>query len=287
MSARLLSRRGSISVSDYRCSAGPSDVPYLEQHQSFVLSYVRRGTFGYRTRGRHFDLVAGSLLVGAAGDEFLCTHDHAQGGDECLSFHFGPELAESLGGEPIEQGMWRIGSLPPHAELMVTAELAQAAATGASDLGIDELGLWLAAQCRGLVGRAERRAFARGPEVRRRTLAAALFLEAHSDDEDLNLERTAREVGASPFHFLRGFSRLLGVTPHQYLVRLRLRHAARLLAEGATSVTQVAFEVGFGDLSNFVRTFHRGAGITPGQFRELARGERKIFQDRLTLPSLA
>jgi AraC family transcriptional regulator len=72
------------------------------------------------------------------------------------------------------------------------------------------------------------------------------------------------------------------VTPHQYLVRSRLRHAARLLADGARSITDVAYEVGFGDLSNFVRTFHRAAGVSPRKFRHAAKGDRKIFRDRLT-----
>ena len=53
------------------------------------------------------------------------------------------------------------------------------------------------------------------------------------------------------------------MTPHQYLVRSRLRHAARLLADDERSITDVAYDVGFGDLSNFVRTFHRAAGVSP------------------------
>ena len=74
---------------------------------------------------------------------------------------------------------------------------------------------------------------------------------------------------------------MLGVTPHQYLVRSRLRHAARLLADEERAVTDIAFDVGFADLSNFVRTFHRAAGVSPRGFRNAARGDRKIFQDRL------
>ena len=61
---------------------------------------------------------------------------------------------------------------------------------------------------------------------------------------------------------------MLGVTPHQYLVRSRLRHAARLLADDDRPITDVALDVGFGDLSNFVRTFHRAAGVSPRRFRQ-------------------
>ena len=73
------------------------------------------------------------------------------------------------------------------------------------------------------------------------------------------------------------------MTPHQYLVRSRLRRAARLLADDARSITDVAFDVGFGDLSNFVRTFHRAAGVSPRAFRRAAKGDRKILQDRLAV----
>ena len=46
-------------------------------------------------------------------------------------------------------------------------------------------------------------------------------------------------------------------------------------------MTDIALDVGFGDLSNFVRTFRRAAGVSPGEFRRAARGDRKILQDRL------
>src|SRR5204863_8427896 len=86
-----------------------------------------------------------------------------------------------------------------------------------------------------------------------------------------------------PFHFLRLFSQALGVTPHQYLVRSRLRHAARRLADDDSPVTDIAYDVGFADLSNFVRTFGRAAGASPLKFRQASRGDRKIFQERLAL----
>ena len=80
---------------------------------------------------------------------------------------------------------------------------------------------------------------------------------------------------------------MLGVTPHQYLVRSRLRHAARRLADDDRAITEIAYDVGFGDLSNFVRTFHRAAGASPMRFRQaskgVSKGGRKILQDRLAL----
>jgi AraC-like DNA-binding protein len=274
--ARPLARTASIAATDYRCGAGPADRSFVEHHAGFTLSYVRKGSFGLVSRGRAFELAPGALLVGHPGDAYLCTHDHVQG-DECLSFQLEPALVEALGGPP---ALWRVGALPPLPELIVLGELAWSAAEGRSDVGLDEAGTWLAARFVALAGGGRREAAAPRAPDRRRAVEAALWLDAHAH-EQIDLESTARTVGLGPFHFLRTFAAVLGVTPHQYLLRARLRRAARLLADGERPITDVALEVGFNDLSNFVRTFHRAAGVSPRRFRRAARGERKILQERI------
>jgi AraC-like DNA-binding protein len=270
-------RSGSVSVIDYRCSAGPADAPFVERHEDYSISYVRKGTFGCRTRGESHELVAGSLMIGHPGDEYMCTHHHHVCGDECLSFQLSPALVDSIGDRT---EVWRAACVPPLSELMVLGELAQAAADGTSDLGLDEAGMLIAARFVELAadrGRSDSNASAID---RRRAVEAALWIDAHAE-EAIDLDSAASEVGLSPFHFLRLFTRVVGVTPHQYLVRSRLRRAARLLADDRRSITDVALDVGFADLSNFVRTFHRAAGVSPRRFRQAAKGDRKIFQDRL------
>ena len=281
MPVTTLLRHEQLTVFDFRCAAAPGDAPYEELHESFSLSYVRKGSFGYRSRGRSFELVAGSLLVGHRGDDYLCTHDHVHG-DECLSFQFAPDWVEAIGGGG---GIWRTGSVPPLAELMVLGGLAEAAAESRSDIGLDELGLLLAARFVEVGSGRKRQAPSLRAKDRRRAVMAALWIDAHAHDA-IGLEAAAAEVGLSPFHFLRLFAKVLGVTPHQYLVRTRLRRAARLLAEDQRSVTDIAYDVGFTDLSNFVRSFHRAAGVSPRSFRRAARGDRKILQDRLPALSL-
>jgi AraC family transcriptional regulator len=277
MGGTTLVETAGLSVVDYRCEAGPGDPPFPEQHATSCVSFVRRGSFGYRVRGRSHQLVAGSVLVGQRGDEFVCSHEHHGGGDECLSFHLSPELVDELG---CGSAPFRIGSAPPLPGLMVLGELAQAAADGRSTLGIDEAGLAFAARFVELASARARAAPAASPADRGRAVEAALWIDAHAH-EPLALEDTARRAGLSPFHFLRVFSRVLGLSPHQYLVRARLRHAARFLADPGRSITDIAYAVGFGDLSNFVRTFHRAAGVSPRAFRRAARGERKILQERI------
>jgi AraC-like DNA-binding protein len=278
MSSTTLYQRPSMTVSDFRCSAVPGDKPFVEQHRCHSISYVRKGSFGYRSRGREHELVAGSVLVGFPDTEFICTHDHVCG-DECLSFFFEPELVEAIGAR---SAAWQIGAAPPLPELMVLGELAQAAANGSSDIGLDELGHLLASRLVEVVSGKAAKSVKVTARDRRRAVEAALWLDAHSD-RPIELEDAAAQAGVSPFHFLRLFSSVLGVTPHQYLVRSRLRHAARLLVDDDKAVTDIAYDVGFADLSNFTRTFHRAAGVSPLKFRQASRGKRKIFQERLGL----
>jgi AraC-like DNA-binding protein len=278
MNRTTLLQRKSIAVTEFRCTAVPGDKPFTEQYASHSISYVRKGSFGCLTRGRSFELVVGSILVGHPGDEFVCTHDHVCG-DECLSFFLDPELVETIGDD---SGVWRVGAAPPLPELMVLGELAQAVACGRSDIGLDEVGALFAHRFVEVVSGRPRQPAPSKARDRRRAVETALWIDAHSHQE-IDLEDVAAQAGISPFHFLRLFASVLGVTPHQYLVRSRLRHAARRLADDDSSVTDVAYDVGFGDLSNFVRTFHRAAGVSPRKFREASRGRRKIFQERLAL----
>jgi AraC-like DNA-binding protein len=279
MQATILFQGSGITVTDYRCMAGPDDAPFAEQHASHSISYVRKGSFGCRCRGRSHELVTGAVLIGAPGEDYVCHHDYHAGGDECLSFAFKPEVIDLIGDNA---SVWQEGSAGPQAQLMVLGELGQAVASAHSDLGFDEIGQALAARLVDLVSGRVRRQQVISARDRRRAVDTALWIAAHSM-EQVDLEDAANHAGVSPFHFLRMFRDVLGVTPHQYLVRSRLRHAARLLIESEDAVTNIAFDVGFGDLSNFVRSFHRAAGLSPLKFRQASRNNRKIIQARIAL----
>jgi AraC family transcriptional regulator len=253
-----LARTPHVRIVDYRCTRGPHDpATGVEVHSGYSLSYVRRGAFGCVAEGRVFELVTGSWFVGRPGAEYVATHDHACG-DECLSFQFSRPLVAELGGERA----WHRIAAPPLATLGVLAECAQVEREG-----IDELAVRLAERYVELAE--ERRATAPSARDRARMVRAAQWLEVHASD-NISLDDAAAEAGLGAFHFLRVFASVHGVTPHQYLVGVRLRHAARLLATTHRPITEIAYDVGFNDLSNFVRTFRSAAGVTPRAFRRAA-----------------
>src|SRR5579872_6042999 len=193
----LLNHR-SISVSDFRCTAGPGDKPFAEQFNCHSVSYVRKGSFGCQSRGRSFELVTGSVLVGFPGDEYVCTHDHVCG-DECLSFFLEQELVEAIGGRG---EAWRVGAAPPLPELMVLGELAQAAADGRSDISLDEVGYLFASRFVDAVSDRTRKPAAIKARDRRRAVETAQWIEANSHHA-IDLDDAASQAGISPFHFLR------------------------------------------------------------------------------------
>jgi AraC family transcriptional regulator len=83
---------------------------------------------------------------------------------------------------------------------------------------------------------------------------------------DLRLEEMADNVQMSPYTFGRLFTQSTGLTPHQYLLRARIREAKRLLRAGKSSIADISLQLGFSDQSHFTRVFHKITGVTPRKF---------------------
>ena len=87
----------------------------------------------------------------------------------------------------------------------------------------------------------------------------------------------------SPFHFIRQFEAVFGVTPHQYRIDARLDAAKRLLAAGQHSVTDVCMEVGFSSLGSFSALFTRRVGEAPSAYRQRVRAKADLTPGCLSL----
>jgi AraC family transcriptional regulator len=92
--------------------------------------------------------------------------------------------------------------------------------------------------------------------------------------EDVRLDELAGLVNISKFHFLRTFTKATGVTPHRYLTRLRLHHAAGLLRNTRLSVQQIAMTCGYTSASRFAAAFRQQYGLTPAGYRRQGRDGR-------------
>ncbi len=85
--------------------------------------------------------------------------------------------------------------------------------------------------------------------------------------QEITLQDLARIVGLSKRHFQRAFQDSFGLTPHRYILSLRIENAKKHLSRPGESITEVALESGFGQVEHFSTTFRRFTGLTPSQFR--------------------
>ncbi len=86
-------------------------------------------------------------------------------------------------------------------------------------------------------------------------------------DTDLKLESLAAESGYSRAHFLRMFRAATGVTPHQYVLDLRIHRAKQCLGQKSSTLIDVALACGFSSQSHMTSIFRQHVGVTPARFR--------------------
>lgn len=97
------------------------------------------------------------------------------------------------------------------------------------------------------------------------------YLEAHYQ-QAVSLDEISSLVGMSKYHFLRSFTRSMGITPHCYLQAIRIGRAKLLLEQGL-SPAETAQQTGFSDQPHFTHTFKKLIGLTPRQYMRIFSGE--------------
>jgi len=104
-------------------------------------------------------------------------------------------------------------------------------------------------------------------------LAVALrYMQKHFA-ESLRIDEIAKRAGLSVYQFEQRVQRLFHMSPLQLLHKLRLDEATRLLRETSLSLGEIALQTGWCDQSAFTRYFSRYAGLAPGKYRGLNKGE--------------
>jgi len=260
--------RGRLArLSHVACTLGRHDEPYPEthDHDAWTIALVRRGRFTYRAAdtNRVHVLRAGWLLLGRPEAEYEVAHEH-DGGDDCASL----ALSQDVVAEVANATKGHRGPLLPAPVLpplpRVSALLECILKRGDGD--VDETAFLVAEAVVTHAHEAMLQDVSKHPSHVSRIHDAIEAIES-SCKRPMSLAELSASAGLSPFHFLRVFRRTTGTTPHQYLIGARLRLAARLLLDTAQPITRIAYDVGFQDLSNFVRTFHRVIGCSPRAYR--------------------
>ena len=139
----------------------------------------------------------------------------------------------------------------------------------------EELAQTIAACIRQTTDEAGQIAPERDPRLARDVLRRAIRFVNENLDTKLKWDEIATAIGMDPFIFGRGFKLATGMTPHQYIIRCRLRRAIRLLARDELTLADIALEVGVSCQSHLTNLFRKHLGTTPGAIRESARVGRR------------
>ena len=263
---RVVARGDGWTVADVICTSGPDDAIFEEQHSHYTIAMVIAGTFQYRSALGCGVMSPGSLMLGNKGQCFECGHEHGEG-DRCVSFWYSPELFEQLvadsgcRGNRLDFRTPRVTTVPALSSPIASAVFG---ATAGADVAWEELAVALAVRAARLAAGVPAPAPPANAEARVTRIVRAI--DRHPEAR-LTLDRLARDAGLSRYHFLRTFERVVGVTPHQYVMRARLREAALRLVAGRDAILDVALDCGFGDVSNFNRAFRKEFGTTPQHYR--------------------
>ena len=266
--SRLVAHGDGWAVGDVVCTCGPRDRPYEEQHARYAIAIVLAGTFQYRSPLGHRLMTSGSLLLGNHGECFECAHQHGEG-DRCVSFWYEPDYFERLASDAGARGggvRFRTSALPPLRPLSSLVARAEAGVADVADVPWEECALALAERAVTLAAGLSPGRTGLPLNAEARVSRAVRTIDRHSHAA-LPLAQLARQAGLSPYHFLRTFKSVTGVTPHQYVLRARLRDAAWRLASGSDRILDIALDTGFGDVSHFTRAFRAEFDVSPRGFR--------------------
>lgn len=112
------------------------------------------------------------------------------------------------------------------------------------------------------------RSLSQKPKLARLIASAVIYIEKNYQRKILEAD-LADLYGINVFHFSRSFKRECGITFREYLTQFRISQARNLLTYSKMPITQVASEVGFGDIACFSKHFLKIVGVTPSQYRKL------------------
>lgn len=96
------------------------------------------------------------------------------------------------------------------------------------------------------------------------------YIRSHIE-EPITLDDLAREACLSPFHFSRAFKNATGLSPVQFITKEKIDISKKLIIENKCSLAEIALATGFSSQDQFIRSFKKVVGITPGSYRTMLK----------------
>jgi AraC-like DNA-binding protein/quercetin dioxygenase-like cupin family protein len=237
-------------------------------HEGYGIGVIEQGALGFYYRGDNVVAPAGRINTVNPG-EVHTGHPASEQGWTYRMFYCSPafvqQMAADIADKPAPLPLFTSGVIEDD-QLAHQVQLTHAHLMDSSTPRLEQESLLLTL----FSGLLTRHTYASLPMARagnepNRIGRVIDYLEAHFA-EDIDVGTLAAVACLSPFHFIRVFSRQIGMTPHAWLMQLRVRKAVTLLNRGV-SIAEAALQTGCSDQSHLNRLFKRYLGYTPGQLR--------------------
>lgn len=262
-------------VLDFKCRCTECTTSKPEYSQSFCISFVRKGNFLFNVFRYSFDSYTGCVLITKPGYERTVTHTHAIP-DECTIFDFKPAFFEEL--KQLYKSVGFLYDHDLHSTLLKTnAEteflhyqiLQLIFNKSGSKLQIDNLVMEIVDHVFHHITEYEPN-LAINERLKKNHLLtierAKDYITKHFTN-DISLTEIADYCHVSPFHFSRIFKTFTSISPHQFLLSIRLKNSELLLKETVLPVADVAFCSGFNSIEHFTNAFRQKYKSPPAKFR--------------------
>jgi AraC family transcriptional regulator len=273
---RILYASDFYQIVDFKCLCNVCSITQPEYNKSLCVSFIRKGFFEYRVFNGNQEAHIGRILISKPGYEHTTRHIDNQP-DVTTVFEFKKDFFEALK-EYYVDCSWFLKNNDIHAILLncsVEADylhhliLRLMQDKNASSLHIDEMVIYLLDKVMNTLSNSPSLSI---PENLKKyhllTVETAKEFIHQYFSENISLHQLARHCYTSPFHFSRIFKTVLNLSPHQYLLRVRLQHAKMLITSSEKPIGDIAFECGFNSLEHFATAYKQHFKISPTKHRK-------------------
>jgi AraC family transcriptional regulator len=263
-------------IMDFRCRCVDCRTSKPEYNTAFCISFVRKGNFLFNVFRRSLDSYSGCVLVTKPNYERTVTHTH-EVPDECTIFEFKNDffaaLLEHYGGIPFFQDNdWHSTLIKTSAEIeFLHFHIIKLVLTrSGSKLQVDNEVIEVIEKVLSSITdyKPDCKINTRLKKNHLITLERAKEYMANHFTEDISLLQIATHCYVSPFHFSRLFKTFTSVSPHQYLLTLRLKNAELLLRNTSQPMADIAFSSGFNSVEHFTAAFKQKYNCPPATYRQ-------------------
>ncbi|MHA4811389.1 helix-turn-helix domain-containing protein [Flavitalea flava] len=267
-----------MQIRDFVCQCRECGFSREEYREKFSICYTRKGSFLFNVFNDDLHCYTGKFLLNKPRFTHRVKHYHQQP-DECTIIYFGSDLFLQL---QSQHKKWLnnffsdpdthsvlVDATPKteylHQRLFGCLTFGNTATLLIESLVMDLLTCLLEENATGTsspISDRQKSLYLPGIEE------AKIYLQQHLD-EDISLEHAAIQARMSMYHFNRVFRRIVQLSPHQYLLELRVQHAQQLLKETKENIASIAYLCGFKSPQHFSHAFKAKTGLSPIQFRSI------------------